>query len=39
MPVRGPANRVSAILHDYQSMGIGQGKSLIAKFGERLADL
>ena len=37
MPVRGPANRVSPILHDYESMSVGQGESLAAEPGERLA--
>ena len=39
MPVRGPANRVTAILHDDESMGVSQGKRLIAKSGEHPADL
>ena len=31
MAVRGPANRAAAVRHDYESVGIGEGKVLIAK--------
>jgi hypothetical protein len=39
MPVCGPANRVTAVLHDYNSVSVGQCESLIAKSGEHLAHL